>query len=124
MEIPQRITDMRLIMGVQILGLDQQQLLPLTPYLDSLEASIGEQNSSIQVHQRPVSFRQVDVGDVLAEVLPGQELDGGLVVLQGVLDGLVALAVLRAHHQQSSPPVGDISGGDVRVKLQTSSQQS
>lgn len=70
-------------------------------YLYSPECTVSVQNSSSYVHQRSISLSQVDMGDVLAEVVRGQDHHGTLVLLQGVLKLLVVLTVLWPHHQES-----------------------
>lgn len=70
-------------------------------YLCSLESAVSIQNSSTDVHQRFISLSQVDIGDVLAEVVPGQEHRRYLVPLQGALNLLVTPTALWSHHQES-----------------------
>lgn len=71
------------------------------PYLCSLERSVGKQDPGRNVHHRCVSFSQVDVGDVAAEVVFVQVHHRDVVPQQGVLNLQIILAALRPHHQQS-----------------------
>lgn len=102
-----------------------------TSYLRGLESAVRVQDPRGDVHQRSVSLVQAEVGDVLAEVVPGQDHDGDLLLLQGVLHLLVALLVLWSHHQESGlPETGDVTALVVIIivtemdhKVSTSSQK-
>lgn len=50
-------------------------------YLYSPECTVSEQNSGTYVHKGSISRSQVDIGDVLAEVVMGQDHHGSLVPL-------------------------------------------
>lgn len=83
-----------------LVKIKKYELQPM-PYLRSLECSVGKQDAGSNVHHRCVSFSQVDVGDVSAEVVFGQVHHRDVVPLQGVLNLQIILAALWPHHQQS-----------------------
>lgn len=83
-----------------LVWIKKYELQPV-PYLCSLECSVSKQDPGSNVHHRSVSFSQVDVGDVSAEVVFVQVHHRDVVPLQGVFNLQITRAALRPHHQQS-----------------------